>query len=411
MSCKTLPTIAIFVAILSAVVHSRPQESVATQFTATASASVAAAAATAKTSSPTSHVKGKVFDRFVVIWDENTNSQDALNDPSFQSITAQSLLLTNFFAVTHPSEPNYIASFGGDYFGMNNDAFWRIPKNVSTLADLLDDKGISWSLYQEDMPYSGFEGFQWAGGPNGLYVRKHNPAVIYDSIAESADRLSRIKNLTVFYDELKNNKLPQWMFITPNMLHDGHDTNTSYTGNWTKTFLQTLLEDKNFNDNTLVLVTFDESEDYPIPNKVYAALLGDALPKYLAGTKDDTFYTHYSTLATVEANWDLHTLGRWDTGANVFSPVAAKTGDTLRVPRFPPLNETYLNESYPGPLNFSAPVWKPWPVPDMRDRPCGRTVLPSIRDIWGKLQKCTVYHAGVEVPSKANPPVYPPGCS
>jgi acid phosphatase len=90
----------------------------------------------------------------------------------------------------------------------------------------LEDKKISWGSYQEDMPYSGFEGFSFINQANGAndYVRKHNPAVMFDSVATSADRLSQIKNLTQFQTDLAANVLPQWMFITPNMTSDGHDT-------------------------------------------------------------------------------------------------------------------------------------------------------------------------------------------
>lgn len=49
-------------------------------YTATATASVAAAQATAKTSSPTSHVKGEVFDRIAIIWLENTDYDLAIGD-------------------------------------------------------------------------------------------------------------------------------------------------------------------------------------------------------------------------------------------------------------------------------------------------------------------------------------------
>ncbi len=72
-------------------------------------------------------------------------------------------------------EPNYVAAIGGEYFGMNNDGFNAIPSNVSTVIDLLEDKGISWSEYQEDLPYSGFEGFAWVNQNTGKndYVRKH----------------------------------------------------------------------------------------------------------------------------------------------------------------------------------------------------------------------------------------------
>ena len=153
---------------------------------------------------------------------------------NLQKFQKQGITLSNYFAVTHPSEPNYITAVGGDYFGMDNDAFWQVPANVSTLIDLLEDKSISWAEYQEDLPYSGYEGFQYlnAAGKND-YVRKHkyvvcliligscllylSPAIIYNSVAENENRLAQIKNFTMFDEDLKNDKLPQWMFITPNM--------------------------------------------------------------------------------------------------------------------------------------------------------------------------------------------------
>ncbi len=50
------------------------------QYTSTGTADVAAAAATALTRSPTSHVKGKAFDRLAIIWLENTDYTLAVND-------------------------------------------------------------------------------------------------------------------------------------------------------------------------------------------------------------------------------------------------------------------------------------------------------------------------------------------
>jgi acid phosphatase len=83
--------------------------------------------------------------------------------------------LKNYYGVTHPSEPNYMAAVGGDYFGLNGDPFIAVPENVSTVVDLLEDKKISWGVYEEDMPYSGYQGFSWVNQQTGKndYVRKH----------------------------------------------------------------------------------------------------------------------------------------------------------------------------------------------------------------------------------------------
>jgi hypothetical protein len=82
-------------------------------------------------------VPGKAFDRFVQIWLENTDYATAASSPVFQQLAQHGLLLTSYHGVTHPSEPNYIASVGGDFFGMGDDAFYHIPENVSTVVDLL----------------------------------------------------------------------------------------------------------------------------------------------------------------------------------------------------------------------------------------------------------------------------------
>lgn len=92
-----------------------------------------------------------------------------------QALAKQGITLTNYFAVSHPSEPNYIASVGGEYFGMDNDNLNRVPQNISTIVDLLEDKGISWAEYEQGLPESGFQGFQVNNPVTGAddYVRKH----------------------------------------------------------------------------------------------------------------------------------------------------------------------------------------------------------------------------------------------
>jgi hypothetical protein len=100
--------------------------------TATATASVYAAQKTAATykGSP-SYVGGQVFDRFVNIWFENTDYSKAAADPNFQWLASQGISLTNFYGVTHPSQPNYIAAVGGDNFGMDNVCIDRTPIALS----------------------------------------------------------------------------------------------------------------------------------------------------------------------------------------------------------------------------------------------------------------------------------------
>jgi len=57
--------------------------------------------------------------------------------------------LTNRFAVTHPSMPNYAAAVSGDYYGVTHDDMIKVPSYGSTVVDLLGPKGISWGEHRE----------------------------------------------------------------------------------------------------------------------------------------------------------------------------------------------------------------------------------------------------------------------
>ena len=97
--------------------------------TANDAADVHAAQATTLSKSPTSHIKGKAFDRYVSIWFENTDYDMAAGDrrliissvshmlicelANFQYFAKKGITLSNKLAVTHPSEPNYMAAVGG----------------------------------------------------------------------------------------------------------------------------------------------------------------------------------------------------------------------------------------------------------------------------------------------------------
>ncbi|KAJ5216707.1 uncharacterized protein N7469_011572 [Penicillium citrinum] len=332
--------------------------------------------------SPVSNVKGKAFDRFVNIWIENTDFETTASDENFAKLAKEGILLTNYYAVTHPSEPNYAASAAGDTFGMDNDDFHQIPANVSTIADLFDTKKIAWGEYQEDMPHAGYQGYRYPLSGSNKYVRKHNPLILFDSVTNDAVRPRQIKNFTTFYEDLKHHSLPQHFFITPNMTNDAHDSNIHVAGDFLDRFLTPLLKNEYFTKDTLVLVTFDESGNYTVPNRVYSILLGGAVPEHLKGTTDDTFYTHYSIIASLSANWGLPSLGRWDCGANLLKLVAEKTGyvnwkvDTSNL---------YINETYPGPIsdNDYSKYESFWPVPATKGHcSAGHGILDNVKKTY-----------------------------
>lgn len=285
---------------------------------------------------------------------------------------------------------------------------------MSSIVDLLESKSISWAHYQEDMPYTGYLNESFLSPKNGRndYVRKHNPAVHYNSVTNNAARLGQLKNLSridtkrsEFHKDLAADKLPQWMFITPNMTSDGHDSDVATGGRWCRSFLEPLLNDAKFMKKTMVLITWDEAEITPsAPNQILGILLGDAVPSHLVGTTDDSFYTHYSSIATVSANWALPTLGRWDVGANVYKWVADKTGDVIRTwSNSCKRKNHYYATPYGGYLNSESDN-KQIPKPFLGTNAAGRPVLQSIVDTWSHSDAPSYYSDTIEVADGRNPP-------
>jgi hypothetical protein len=149
-----------------------------------------------------------------------------------------------------------------------------------------------------------------------FYMRKHNQLIIYDSVATVPSRAARIRNMNDFAVDLDNNVLPQFVYLVPNMVNDGHDTDVPFQGDWLDYFLTPLLSNPNFNGpKTIIVFTYDENGTGTINNNIFTMAIGNGVPKEFRGTTDDTFLTHYSELSTVQWNWDLQCLGRQDTNA------------------------------------------------------------------------------------------------
>ncbi|KAI0292821.1 hypothetical protein B0F90DRAFT_1671031 [Multifurca ochricompacta] len=80
-------------------------------------------------------------------------------------------------------------------------------------------------------------------------------------VATVPTRPVQIRNFNDFAVDVNASTIPQWLFVTPNMVNDGHDTDITYASAWLDYWLVQLLFDKRFNDeHTLILLMFDENK-------------------------------------------------------------------------------------------------------------------------------------------------------
>ncbi len=276
---------------------------------------VAAAVGTVAAALPNTGIgSGKipVFDHIVLIVFENHGFDSVIGNtqmPTFNALASKYVLLTQYHAVRHPSLPNYIALMSGDTFGITKDCTdCFLPQ--TNLADRIEASGRTWKTYQEDMPSPCFL------GNAEPYFQKHNPFLYFDDIRTNSDRCNRsIVPLTQLDADLAANQLPNFSFIMPNICNSGHDCDGSMSDKWLAPMIAKLQSAPALQKNSLIIVTFDESEGQNdsccgLPKsaggRVATILIS---PEAKAGFQDATPYSHYSLLKTILGAWSLPDLG------------------------------------------------------------------------------------------------------
>jgi phosphatidylinositol-3-phosphatase len=138
------------------------------------------------------------WDRVFVIVLEN-HSQHAvigdLNTPFITALAQQYGQAADYFGVTHPSEPNYIAMISGSNWFTNNDN----PANRfdhTNLIDELDARHISWGANMEALPAADPLTDFWPSAADPLYASKHDLFALFTDIRGNPARVAHIKAYT-----------------------------------------------------------------------------------------------------------------------------------------------------------------------------------------------------------------------
>ncbi len=252
------------------------------------------------------------FAHVVIVVFENKEFGTVIGNPKmpyFNQLAQTYTLLTQLYAVTHPSLPNYLAMIGGDTFEINFDCT-KCNVNEPSLPDQIEASGRTWKTYQEDMPSSCFPGTDYNG-----YAIKHNPFIYFQPIRLNAARCSRsIVPFTQLSSDIAAGALPNFLFITPNICNDAHDCDVSVADAWLQKLMNQL---KPALDSTgkpyLIILTWDEGQGNHsccgLP-KLAGGRIATILisPQAKSGFQDDTPYSHYSILKTIETAWNLKLL-------------------------------------------------------------------------------------------------------
>lgn len=286
-----------------------------TAATATPTTAATATATTGATATATAVTGGlPAYDHVVVIIMENHAFGEIVGNTSAApyingTLLPQGALATHYYAVTHPSLPNYLALTGGSSFGITSDCSpSSCPVNAGSLADSLEHAGKTWKAYMESMPNACDSSDAYP------YVVKHNPWVYYNDLGGNSSRCAAhdVPATQLATDLQSASTTPSFVWITPNMTDDMHDGSISQGDSWLSREIPMILNSPAFTQqHSLLLLTWDE-DDSSASNQVATIAVGYHVK---VGGSSSVNYTHYSLLKTIEAAWNLLSLTSNDGGA------------------------------------------------------------------------------------------------
>jgi hypothetical protein len=324
--------------------------------------------ASAHTGNDNRHRHSAPLDHIFVIMLENHSRSSVIDDPNAPYLTSLAHhygMADDYFGVTHPSMPNYIASIAGDNYGIQDDNDANVVNlDRVNLVDQLEAHHFRWDAYMENLPADKLASF----GPSQadpLYAKKHNPFVLFDDVKNDPARMAHVRDYSQLGADLNGRAAPQYVWITPNQCHDMHggvydnvgdgspcpygdtkdDANDAALKQKSDDFVHgavtTIMNSRAWTRHSAIVIVTDENDytgnsetggwenadgccDSPYvaahdarvstswPGGTYG---GGQIPAIVVtasgprGVVDHTPYNHYSLLTTIEDNWHLGHIG------------------------------------------------------------------------------------------------------
>jgi Phosphoesterase family len=312
------------------------------------------------------------YDHIFVIVEENHSFSDVIGNPAAPNLNALASaygLATNYFGVTHPSEPNYVALMGGSPFTVNSDnAYYVQQVHAPSLISELDHAHVSWKAYLQGSPHPGYEGICYPANCNGepdkdpLYASKHDGIQNYTTSLNAAD-WSRQVPIGELSGDLRSGNVPAFNWVIPDECHDQHgdppycidsgnpggsdpqDQRLVAFGDRYLGHLVAQITGASFwaKGNNAIDIVYDEGDDNAHGGgQVASVVVTSHGPRHL---KAPAFYSHYSLLRTIQNNFGVPCL-QHSCSATSMAPLFAVTGSAampfkaLPVPNIAALSPT-----------------------------------------------------------------------
>ena len=295
----------------------------------------------------------------VIVLEENHSYSSVVGSsamPYFNSLAAQNVLLTNYYANTHPSIGNYLELTAGQII-TNSDGYSSTITADNIIRHMLT-AGKTWKSYAQSIPSVGY-----VGGDAYPYIRHHNPLSYFSDVVNSSVQRLNLVPFTQFATDMANNQLPDFSFIVPDQHHNAHDCPVGMStcsdaqklaaaDAFLKANIAPLLANPAFQQDGLLIVVFDEGFSNDTANgggHVAALMAGPAAKK---AYKSTAFYQHQSMLRTM-----MDALGMTS-----YPAASASAKD---------ISDAFAGSPSPSPTPTPTPTPTPSPTPTPTPAPGG----------------------------------------
>lgn len=237
--------------------------------------------------------------------------------------------LTDGFLTPDSFAVNTVQPYTWPYSPGTQDSLRLPPLDEPTIADRLDQAGVSWAWYA-----GGYDSARAGRGnsPAVQYQYHHQPFNYYRKFADTAGayRKSHLKDESAFFSDLASGKLPAVVWIKPEGERNEHPGYATLVQgmNHVKALVDSLKARPEIWKHTVVLITYDENGgrwDHVAPPVVDKWGPGARVPAVLLsplarhGVVDKRQYETVSSLAFIEKRWNLRPLSNRDSLADPFT--------------------------------------------------------------------------------------------
>jgi phosphatidylinositol-3-phosphatase len=243
----------------------------------------------------------------VVVIEENYDGPSVVGNaaaPYLTSLAAQGEYLPNYHAVSHPSEPNYLALFTGSTQGQDG-----VDSCIVSSARSIAGEAVA--------AHVTVKGYVEGLGRTTGYACRH------DAFSQLADARASVADFSSFPTDYAT--LPQLSVVVPNTTDDMHDQGIGPGDQWAKAQLDGYAQWAKSHASLLVIISDEHAADPNYAtnqpgengNTALAILEGAGI---VPGTVVSTSFDHYAMLRTLEDIFGLGHLGASAGAAPIVAP-------------------------------------------------------------------------------------------